>query len=317
MRSLSRRDFVLGYPVAAAFAFSRTGVVELRKELAKKDLAIARAGGTKILILPFDSPRLERQFPLDPLGAIGKEVLDISWTAASGNVVFLTRERESRFSSLSVIAPNGKALWPVRTMPLQPVAAPQLSPDGTCVAFMTRHESHFGLWHLGPKGPPDEIARRLIAGDPGRISGTVGWSPDGDRNVVGWNNRIEICSVGHPQITTIGSGYNPAWSPDGNWISFQASDYHLVAVKSDGSNSEVFRSSRRVSGKPSSVWSPGSEYLLCNEEGSGHSGPTSHVVLYRRADHASITLWDNLAVGIFDAGIIRNWQKWSMNLAAV
>ena len=118
-------------------------------------------------------------------------------------------------------------------------------------------------------------------------------------------------------VTTIGEGVNPAWSPDGKWIAYQGPDDHLVVVKSDGSGTALFRSTRRITGRPSGVWSPGSEYILCNEEGSGSLGPNSSVVLYRLADRLSISLWDNLAIGIFDCGIVANWQEWSMNLPRV
>ena len=309
----SRRRFIVqiaSWP--ASFVFGRPSQPEIRKQLAEKGLAIGRVSGDNLRIIPFDAPQIDRRYPIHPLRVPSPaQRLAYSWSNAGTAVVFL-RGDPFKTQSLLVVDNAGEIRWSLPVMPLPPLGVPSLSPDGKCVALLTRDKTHFRLWHLAAAGAPIEVASAQIEDNPNLCGFTVGWSMDSTRNVVSWNGQVVVCGTDGKVVIT--KGDNPAWSPNQKWISFEGSDGHLVTMDSAAGKKIVFRSRRKISGVPSGIWSPDSEYILCNEQTVSRKGPSSDVTLYRLADGASTVLWNNLGINISDCGIISNWREWANRL---
>lgn len=305
----SRRRFLVwttGFSVSLVRAQAET---QLRSELSEKSFAVVRIGRDVLRVIPFDASPTDRRYPVQPIDRqVSTSRLLWSW-AGNGSAVVYLRGQPREEQSLVIVDKAGKVAWDVERMPLPPLSVPSLSPNRLRVAFITRDALAFRLWHLDASGLLTEIASAAIENNPQSFGFTIGWSPDSARNLVSWNGKLLVCG---PQVTTDvlrPRGTNPAWSPDGKSISFEGVDRRLRVAKSEDGWRTRFTSRRKVIGSPSGVWSPDSQYILCNEESTDNkTGPASDVVLYRLADGASIVLWNNRGMNISDSAIISDWR---------
>jgi serine/threonine protein kinase/Tol biopolymer transport system component len=99
---------------------------------------------------------------------------------------------------------------------------------------------------------------------------TLSFSPDGRRLAYSRNSsthlgRIWISPVGGgtPIRLTESKGFeiSPAWSPDGNWISYLSSDGGLMKIRVGGNDAPVALKSDGCENAPQ--WSPGGEWITC------------------------------------------------------
>ncbi|MBI4769804.1 MAG: PD40 domain-containing protein [Chloroflexi bacterium] len=126
-----------------------------------------------------------------------------------------------------------------------PVQGAALSPDGQNAVFMTAgNEPSETLWRVSTAGGD---ARPLFK--PGGVSYVFGWSPDGSRIL--YTGEVGAGILGGPLWLTepdgqdryplsgsflFGWGFQPVWSPDGQWIAFtgQEKDQDFGCLKRGG-----------------------------------------------------------------------------------
>ena len=149
------------------------------------------------------------------------------------------------------------------------VAALALSPDRSKVAIEA--QNYF-------PGAPYTGLQYVILGTPQRIfldpqppeteasgTGSVGWSPDSRKIVFSRHGRIIVIDIATGKREEIASGSNPAWSPDGRWISFLSPDMHPMLLDPSNRHEAILFSGRRVTGPI--AWSPDSCCVSFSERG--------------------------------------------------
>jgi Tol biopolymer transport system component/predicted Ser/Thr protein kinase len=119
--------------------------------------------------------------------------------------------------------------------------APQLSPDGRRIAFMSTRSGHPEIWICDENG--SNAVQVTFFGGP-EVT-TPRWSPDGDRiafdsNASGeYDIWVVAATGGKPQRMTThpANDGNPSWSPDGRWIYFdsaRAGEQQIFKIPANG-----------------------------------------------------------------------------------
>jgi TolB protein len=146
---------------------------------------------------------------------------------------------------------------------------PAWSPDGSRIAYSADLRSYdLALWTISPEGASP---RQLFAADAygGGLEHPT-WAPDMSQlAVAGWRlaspSQIEIVTAAtgrHRTLTQAQHGaYDPAWSPDGEWIAFVQRDgvqHDVWLVHPDGSQATRLTTTGRAR---SPTWSPDGRWL--------------------------------------------------------
>jgi Tol biopolymer transport system component len=100
---------------------------------------------------------------------------------------------------------------------------------------------------------------------------TMDWSPDGKKiTYMKWDlvdnvGKVYIYDIENDVETELVRGYNPQWSPDGNYLSF-GQDRSVLIIKPDGTgNTTLAKSSYKgniLKTARYQYWSPDSKYLM-------------------------------------------------------
>jgi TolB protein len=160
---------------------------------------------------------------------------------------------------------------------------PTFSPDGKLIAFVSDKASTFpNVWLMNAA---DGSGRRALA-TPGLQQEDVdslAWSPDGSQLAVTLFNepgptQIALVPLGATgrQLSRVltdlpGGALDPAWSPDGSWLSFAGRDGYAVemyAVHPDGTSITRLTAEGQLARSPS--WSPDGRHLAFLSNKSGY-----------------------------------------------
>jgi hypothetical protein len=150
------------------------------------------------------------------------------------------------------------------------------SPDGTKIAFVS----------ATPSSPVDEVCPsrqttlQILDIATGKITplsccgwrlGTrMSWSPDGRELAIQHLGQIAIVEADSGKAKIIGEGWDPPWSPKGDWIAYMdASRQKCLLVHPDGTGMKAVHDlGRSFTGRIliwGAVWSPDGGKLLLNE----------------------------------------------------
>jgi len=148
------------------------------------------------------------------------------------------------------------------------------SSDGSKIAFVATQQNRRQLLIF-------DVAKETMTNAPypkGMPGASLGaWSPDGKRLAIeiqrGEKGRqVEVLDLATGNVQSLGEGFNPAWSPSGEWIAyFDPSGAECLVVHPDGSGAKVVRKLRqswfsyRRFGEGGPVWSPDGKRILLNE----------------------------------------------------
>lgn len=106
------------------------------------------------------------------------------------------------------------------------VSNPSLSPDGSQIAYFEgMGDWGNSLWVMNADGTG---RRQILVGEEETQYGhvyTLQWSPDGTRLSFAFRGEpggINIVNADGSDLSRLGRGRNPYWSPDGSWISYSS-----------------------------------------------------------------------------------------------
>jgi dipeptidyl aminopeptidase/acylaminoacyl peptidase len=142
-------------------------------------------------------------------------------------------------------------------------------PDGDWLASVTNGRIGFACTRCGEDGSravatvePDGSDRRIL----GSAFGVATWSPDGERVVVAqeeqrsFDHTLMIMDADGSDAMLLGQGWEPAWSPDGEWLAFSNQMAGtLVVIDPDGRRFDLTVNDHGAPG--SLVWAPDNERL--------------------------------------------------------
>lgn len=160
---------------------------------------------------------------------------------------------------------------------------PAWSPDGAQIAFASDRSTAFPtLWVMNAIDGSD---RRLVnpPGLPLEGVDTISWAPDGSQIACTVYNEpdptqiaiVPMRAAGRQAgrvLTTLARGaFDPAWSPDGQWIAFAGRDGYaseIYVVRTDGSGLIRLTSDGLLPRSP--AWSPDGQHLAFLSNASGY-----------------------------------------------
>jgi nickel/cobalt exporter len=189
-----------------------------------------------------------------------------------------------------------------------------LSPDSTTLVYSAPREyGGSDLWAMNPDGSD---SRRILA-CPESACTRIAWAPDSRRLV---HEKLDVPTPENPNgLTTIWwldvasgesapvftdsalPGYNPRWSPDGDWLSYVASGNTTIQVYNltDGRKQSIPSQSGSAA-----MWHPdGSALLLSDIEQVGDESYT-RLLRFDMEGERVVNLTGNNAVG-------DTWASWS------
>jgi Tol biopolymer transport system component len=110
---------------------------------------------------------------------------------------------------------------------------------------------------IEPQPEPDEA----------RGSYSIGWSSDSRKIVFSRRGKVVTLEIGTGKRNEIADGTNPAWSPDGRWISFTSLEHHPMLINPSTLARVPLYGGRTITGPI--AWSPDSCCISFSDMGGG------------------------------------------------
>jgi TolB protein len=143
---------------------------------------------------------------------------------------------------------------------------PSWSPDGKWVAFNSDRDGTFNLYVIGADG---KNLRQLTREKPGVEAGMQSWTGDGRWIYFGLFGKgpPRMCRIAPDGsgLQEVGTGIDPAVSPDGKTIAFArvlSDGHHLFAMDEDGSHVRQLTAKGNAFGGVHAAWSPDGKALV-------------------------------------------------------
>ena len=177
------------------------------------------------------------------LAGVGQRRLPHFGTAANGGIAFVDG------GDLKVAGPDGTTIHSLISLPAG-AGAMSYSPDGTRLVYRT-HESAPSIIVLDADG---SHATSVAGGVSVAPDGPITWSPDSHRlaftGLIDGRANVVLVNVDGSRLAPLGQAAGlqlrersyPAWSPDGQWVSFFAPESNgyvgLYVVHPDGTDEQ-------------------------------------------------------------------------------
>lgn len=175
---------------------------------------------------------------------------------------------------------------------LNTIVALALAPDKTHVVLEVQN--------YYPEAPATGL-QYVVLGTPNRVmiegmppkkeadaSDSLGWSPDSRKIVFSRHHKVIVLNIETGDRNVIADGSEPAWSPDGRWISFTSTGGSAMLMDPLSRRTMTLYGGRKITGPM--AWSPDS---CCVSFSDGHKSladavlfSESRMVVYRIADGA-------------------------------
>jgi eukaryotic-like serine/threonine-protein kinase len=154
----------------------------------------------------------------EPLGVGGDDASQPSISRRGNRLAFVETHIDTDIWEIGISGspPQGHSLRKVISSSRRD-DAPQLSSDGSKIAFESERSGSSEIWMCDRDG-----ANALQLTGFGAHAGTPRWSPEGRRIAFDSDNDIYVLEVagGLPRRLTSGASTVPSWSSDGRWIYF-------------------------------------------------------------------------------------------------
>jgi len=237
------------------------------------DVRVATPDRTQAVPLPLEVGANEGYFAYPGLSPMGDL---IGWGFATG--VLEDRPKHKIRYALGIYS-FAESKWKTYG-DFDDIGATSFSSDGSKIAFVAERGGKRGLLVFDVKSETLTNAP-YPKGMPTNAS--ISWSPDAKRLAVEIqrgekNPLVAVLDLDTGNLHPLGEGFDPSWSPNGEWISYYDSSWSkCLFVRPDGKGVKTIRKLRqsmfsyRRFGWGGPVWSPDSRQILLNEmKGDGN-----------------------------------------------
>ena len=164
-----------------------------------------------------------------PLSATGGDHCCIVWSPDGRYIAFGRQLPSGRWRAYRMDADGSDEL------PLTTAAYDALplgwSPDGETISLAARPSTSADYYQLHVLDVLDGTMTPISSATVGRENGGGVWSPTGDRIAYSEGNQTALHVVapnGSADVTLAAFGYNPSWSPDGQWLVYSGDQPFII-----------------------------------------------------------------------------------------
>jgi dipeptidyl aminopeptidase/acylaminoacyl peptidase len=265
------------------------------------------------------APKASASRALDYTGLPGWIVFEHFGQAPDGS----TTQQDMNRRQIWLIHADGTGLHELAPgVPPEGKTAPDISPDGTKVAFSV-WDHKVQLWEVGIDGTNPHVLASVCSGDPNVcLEGEPAYSPDGTRlafvrevagtprqNVIGIRDlatgKVTLLEQTRTPVTT-GFHTQPSWSPDGHQIIFslvstdpktdEALDSRIFLVNTDGTGlHDMGLPAGTPWGDPD--WSPDGSRIVFSSWPIGNFNKDTVSVYTARPDGSDVKMLTDISCG--------------------
>lgn len=263
----------------------------MREKASTEGLALGYVQGSSLQIIPVDQGSLLTQ---NRENRVGPRQSAPGWFSPDGRLIvwylpWPFAKPGDPSLVIQTVAGATVATWHGQ---LNTIAALALSPDRSRVALEI--QNHF-------PGAPATGLQYVVLGTPARVmidsmpaqreadaSDSLGWSHDSRKIVFSRHRKVVVLDILTGSREILVDGMEPAWSPDGHWISFTSLDRRAMLIDPVSRSKITLYGGRRITGPI--AWSPDS---CCVSFSDGDNNlidaltfSKARMIVYRIADGA-------------------------------